>query len=233
MKQLRNQIRPLSKGVLLRSIVVFALLSLSLVMPYRAFSQTLGQLLPYTDNGSDTYLLQDAYMTAPNVSVRSGHWAAGPNGLSSPGSAFIESGAIKDCRNGRCKLVPYASWQTSSGEYGFKQLSQNSLVPGGLYRYKVYNIGGNNWETVFCSGNGCYSITTVNLGIDSLLRPVSGGESSSLIISFGSITTKFNRAYKNGRYVNWCYTDVIKNVNGSVSECDQTQYAWSVEYFYE
>lgn len=191
-------------------------------------SQTLAQVIPYTGNGNDTFHFQEAYLTTPNPGISTGQWAAGPNGVTNWGGVFIESGPIKDCTSG-CVLRPYASWRTSGGGAGFLKLP-NNLAPGGLYQYKAYNYGGNNWTAVFCSGGGCSSIASVNLGVGSLPYVASGGEGSTTSVHFGSITSKWNRAYKNGAYTYWCYSGVIMNVSGTFSTCNTSEYSWSVYY---
>ena len=227
MKQLKGSIYPIFAS---RSVWMFVfLLGLVMTISPITYAAALAQVVPYTGNGTDTFHFQEAYITTPDPSISAGQWAAAPNGVTNWSNIFIESGPIKECGLFSCTRRPYASWQTSGGSSGFVKLS-NNLTAGGWYQYKAYNYGGNNWTAVFCSGNGCSTIANANLGVGSLPYVASGGEGSSTSVHFGSITSKWNRAYKNGSYTYWCYTAVVNNVSGTVSTCNTSDYSWTVSY---
>lgn len=178
---------------------------------------------------SGGYLGVDTIQTTPNPSIYWPNVTGGPVAVTNTFDTFIESGPIKDCLLD-CGLHPYGSWGNAT-ESGFFVDLTVWLGAGLQYRYKSNYIGNNQWQSVFCSGGGCRSMITGNLGTNTLPYVVSGGESTGP--RWGSITTK-NAKYKpynSATWYSWCYTSKwINVVGGTVSACNTTNYSWKSSY---
>ena len=150
----------------------------------------------------------------------------GPTGLTAP--PFIEVGPTKDCRVD-CGLHPYSSWEGVNGNANMHVDTTRWLAAGGWYRYQVYFIGNNQWQTVYCDGNGCGSLDTQDLGTSySIPYIADGGESGNTSWPIGSFTTSNNQHWTS-TWTYWCYTSVTNNVGGAISGCGPS-IDWSVSY---
>jgi hypothetical protein len=180
------------------------------------------------------YTLVQAYMTTPNPQLQASQWVAAPVGLTDlSGNLWVESGPTKDCY-GDCKLHPYGSWRSSSGQ---KENVDTTITlgAGGAYRYQSYFVGGtgSRWRSEFCDANGCKVMVEGPLNTGSITAVASGGESSASGIRWGSVTSS-NATLKSSGDTNiysWCFARVVNNVvGGTVSSCNTQKYSWTVTY---
>ncbi len=206
------------------SIAILLVLQFAPAFAQGGYAQVWGQR--YRSGG---YWGVDTYQTTPNPSIFSPDWTAGPNGVTNILHTFIESGPTKSC-DIDCGLHPYGSWGSPAGGFTFVDTTV-WLGPGLKYRYKSNYIGNNEWQSVFCSGNGCRGMITANLYTWNLRYVASGGESSGP--RWGSITTSNARykPYNTTTWYSWCYTSTMINVEGgTVSACNTTYHSWKSKY---
>jgi hypothetical protein len=174
----------------------------------------------------------DAYMTTPDTAIpifggKSVAVVAVTNYSALP---FAESGAYKLCAP-FCEYHPYSTWESLAGGVGANHLTDINLAPNGWYQYKTTGQGNNVFKTEYCTGNGCFVIANPNIGTNTLKYAVSGGESVGIddAPNFGPVSTAaFKYRNKPGNWFSACYTEILHNVNATVTQCAGN--GWTITY---
>jgi hypothetical protein len=158
--------------------------------------------------------------------LTSGLFVDGAVGLSTSNhSNYIESGPSKAC-DLDCGLHPYG-YYTKSGTTGIRIDTSIWLAANGSYQYQTNYVGSNNWNAIFCSGAGCASMITGNMGTNTLPYVYAGAESN---IGWGggyqTSSAKY-KPYNTASWYAWCYTSsYIVSIDPSAHLTSCVSYAW-------
>ncbi len=168
----------------------------------------------------------DAYATTPDSFTVIGQATAAPVGITDwVSDPFFEAGAEKTC-NITCSYYAYTSWDDVFGNGD--QINRTDLVlgPNLTYRYKVFDLSANVFESQFCSGNGCFVLHDVNLGLVAVDYAAAGAEGRNGA-NYGPVDDSYFQ-WKNqpGNWAYACYNQVLGNPG--ISACGST-YNWTID----
>lgn len=220
-----------------RRMIPFVVLASALLLaPAQTTAQGLVQILAEYRVPFD-FLGVQADVQLPSGSNVSPHWTAAPTGLkTNDESRYLESGPSKFAPTGggtnSLGLRPYGSGIDRGGTYRSFVATGSTLADNGNYHYYTNNLdggGGTNWQSVFCSGAGCYGMLTLDTGRFEFQIAASGGEGNDSESRWGTITTKNNGFFVRGasNYEPWCYNSVlIAGTSNRPSPCYNAGSGW-------
>ena len=178
-----------------------------------------------------------AWMSTPNPSVPPGHFVNGPVAVTDRSNGhFIESGPTKDASG----LHPYGSWGNWYG--GNEVVNTAVLSPAGNYAYSSLNFGGtgNQWQASWCDQFGCGGLVTSDDLGPTLPLVVTAAESSSRLVSVGTITSRYAQYLLGSSWVSFCYDSLLPPwktaypytpfLNGTISPCNTSDFSWNITY---
>lgn len=222
------------RALLVRRLPLTLLIALSILAigALPAYTQNVGSQA-FALHGSTTYQGVESHVSFDweALAANSG-WQAAPVAVTNwTTTPFIETGPIKDCQQGRdCNGHPYVAKKDTGGNYAFVPKADHNLLDNGNYYYKsTYN--GANWVGSYCTGTGCFTLGTYNLGRTSLEWVGVGSEASQgLAQGLGAqVNANYNAYRRNGSssFTRYCWTN-RGGGQGSISACNSSTHQWYI-----